>query len=66
VLVPSPDLILAGLPIDAEGNLIIPLIWPAGIPEGVTLYYQVWTIDAGAPAGLAATNGLAGTTPPGS
>jgi len=32
--------------------------WPAGLPTGAPLEFQVWIIDAAAVQGLSATNGL--------
>jgi len=61
VLVPSPDVLLAGLTVDATGGTTLPFTWPTGIPAGTTLAFQQWVVDAGGPAGLSATNGLEGT-----
>lgn len=58
VLVPTPDLLVAGLPLDASGHLEFAATWPAGIPAGLQTWYQVWIADVGAPKGFAATNGL--------
>jgi len=63
VLVPAPTLLVPGLPVDGGGGLVLPATWPAGVPGGVTLYYQFWISDPGGPKGLSASNGLAGTTP---
>ena len=62
VLVPSPDLI-TGLAADAAGRLHLAGSWPAGVPAGTCTYWQTWVTDAGAPAGLSASNALRGTTP---
>ena len=62
-LVPAPTLLVSGLPTNAGGGLVLSATWPAGIPGGVTLYYQFWISDPGGPKGLSASNGLAGTTP---
>lgn len=61
--VPSPDLLLTGLSLDATGALALSAPWPAGVPAAVSLYFQAWFPDAGAPAGVAATNALKLTTP---
>ncbi len=61
VLVPSPDLLIDGLSTDVNGELVLPAIWPAGIPSGFSVYLQAWSVDASGPKGLTATNGLSGT-----
>ena len=63
VLVPSVDLLLAGLTIDASGELFLTGTWPAGVPSGFTVYAQVFVTDAGAVGGLAGSNGVVGTAP---
>ncbi len=62
-LVPNPDIVLAGLPIDALGALDISFLWPTGVPAGVVVAYQYWITDAGGPVGFSASNGLTSTTP---
>ncbi len=62
-LVPTPDLIITGLPTGPAGALSLPAAWPAGLPSGFSLYFQEWIADASGPAGFAATNGLQATTP---
>lgn len=57
-LVPSPDLVLPGLPTDATGSLLLQTALPAQLPPGLQLWMQLWVPDAGAPQGLAATNAL--------
>ncbi len=59
VLVPSPDLVLAGLVTDAQGGLTLPATWPAGIPPGFAFWMQEWIVDPAGPAGFAASNALA-------
>ncbi len=63
VLVPSADLLLAGLVTDADGNLELPGTWPPGVPSQLTLALQAWCTDAGGPQGLSATAALRATTP---
>ncbi|MCA8949340.1 MAG: hypothetical protein KDE27_07545 [Planctomycetes bacterium] len=60
VLVPAPDFGLV-LPTDAAGQAAMALPWPAGFP-GVALWFQAWILDAGAVAGVAASNALGGTS----
>jgi hypothetical protein len=63
VLVPNPDVLVTGLVVDGQGTATLTAAWPGGVPSGFGLYFQEWITDAGAPAGLAATNALLGTTP---
>jgi hypothetical protein len=63
LLVPQPDVVLGGLPIDAAGVHELDLTWPAGVPRGITPWFQHWIPDPAGPAGFAASNGLSGTTP---
>lgn len=63
VFVPSPDLLIAGLPIDANGALSLSAPWPNDVPSGVSLYFQVWMPDGEGPFGYSATNALRLVTP---
>ena len=63
VLVPSPDVLIHGLPTGPSGTLALNGTWPSGIPANTAFYFQHWIVDAAGPAGLAASNGLKGTTP---
>ncbi|MFH0944763.1 MAG: M14 family zinc carboxypeptidase [Planctomycetota bacterium] len=58
ILVPSPWVILPGLPVDGSGMLNIPFNAPAGASSGTRFYVQHWITDAGGPAGFSASNGL--------
>ncbi|MHC5212663.1 MAG: hypothetical protein ACYTG2_18270 [Planctomycetota bacterium] len=62
-LVPNPDLLILGLPTGPLGELALAGVWPVGLPPGLSLFMQEWVVDAGGPAGLAATNGLRAVTP---
>jgi hypothetical protein len=62
VLVPSPDLLLLGLPVDGDGALALSGTLP-GLPSSVPLHFQFWTADAGGPDGYSASNCLVGLTP---
>lgn len=62
VLVPSPDLLLAGLPLDPTGKLVLGLPVPQPLPSGVDVTMQLWVSDPGGPAGFAASNALTATT----
>ncbi|MCB9896675.1 MAG: hypothetical protein H6825_01600 [Planctomycetes bacterium] len=63
VLVPNPDIIVAGLPTGAAGALSVSFLWPTGLPPGVVVSYQYWVTDPAGPVGFAASNGLTSTTP---
>jgi len=59
---PAPD-VLVTLP-TGSGVLDLPGGMPAGTPGDFSFYMQMWTPDAGGPAGADATNTLQATTPP--
>jgi hypothetical protein len=58
VFVPSRDLLLQRMPLDAGGHLALIGAWPASIPSGISLYAQCWFVDPGTPGGAAASNAL--------
>ena len=58
VLVPSPDAVLAGLPLDGAGSLAVSSTWPHGLPSGVPTWWQAWLPDAAAVKGWSASNAL--------
>ena len=60
-LVPSPDVLFMSLQTDSGGMLTLNLPWPSGIPVGTSLWYQFLLLDAAAPQGVAASNGLRST-----
>jgi len=62
-LIPTPDILIPGLPISGSGVMVLSAPWPAGIPAGFTFHFQAWIADAVAVQGFAATNGLSATTP---
>jgi len=63
VLVPHPDKLVFGLPLNGDGRLHLEFDWPGGIPSGMSLWFQAWIADAAAPAGLSSSNGLQSTAP---
>ncbi len=63
VLVPAPDVVLAGLATDGDGALALADTWPAGVPSGFTFRAQTWIADPVGLAGFAASNAVAGTAP---
>jgi hypothetical protein len=62
-LVPWPDVVLAGLSIDAAGCLVLAAAVPEGLLPGQSVVVQCWITDDGGPAGYAATNGIMSTVP---
>ena len=62
-LVSSADVAVLSLPTTSLGTLALPFSWPKGLPSGLPTYLQAWVLDAGAPQGVAASNGLVATTP---
>lgn len=62
-LYPVPQIVIAGLPTDASGRLILWTTWPAGVPAGLDLYLQYWMPDASAPFGVAGSNAIYLQTP---
>jgi hypothetical protein len=49
--------------VGTDGQIVIPFVWPSGVPGGGTLLLQFWIPDAGAIVGWAASNGLAAVAP---
>lgn len=62
-LVPTLDTLIGGLPLDANGDLVLTAPLPAGLPSGFDIYFQHWAADAGGVAGFSASNAVRGTTP---
>lgn len=62
-LVPSPDVLILGLPLDAAGDLNLPYVWPTGVPSRANLYMQFWMPDPAGVVGFSASNGMRGETP---
>ena len=62
VLVPSPDVLFLGLPLDFT-TLEVSFTFPSGVPSGTQLFYQHWVEDFTGPAGFSASNGIVGTSP---
>jgi len=63
VLVPRPDLLVTGFETNGQGRIELSGLWPAGVPSGANVWIQAWVVDAGGPAGLAASNAVRATTP---
>jgi hypothetical protein len=45
------------------GNLQLAAVWPAGLPSGLSIALQAWIVDAAAPKGFSASNGLLAVPP---
>ncbi len=58
VLVPVPELILAGLRLDSSGGLVLAGRWPNNLPPFASIWAQAWTADRDALSGFNATNAL--------
>ena len=63
VLVPTPTVMVFGLPTGPNGKISIPSPWPTGLPSSISLYFQHWIQGSAGPQGYAASNGLRATTP---
>lgn len=63
VLVPNPDQVIFGLPLDANGELFLSGPTPPGVPSDVDVFFQYWVADGSASFGFSASNGVKGTTP---
>ena len=61
-LVPSLDLLLAGLVTDGTGAWSLASTWPA-LPAATQVRLQAWWPDSGGPAGFAASNAVLGVVP---
>ncbi|HZJ69318.1 MAG TPA: hypothetical protein VFF36_00165, partial [Planctomycetota bacterium] len=63
VLVPQPTLFVLGLPTGPLGSLTLTSTMPVGLPSHVQLYVQELVLDPAAPAGIALSTAVLGTTP---
>lgn len=63
VLVPRPDRILLGLPVDAHGTHTYRRIWRAPLPGLVAYHFQFLVIDPLAPQGVASSNAVVALFP---
>lgn len=62
MLVPALD-VIAPVVTSAQGALHLELVWPAGVPAGLDVFFHLWVQDAGGPSGFAASNALRAVTP---
>jgi Thrombospondin C-terminal region len=61
MLVPQP-LLLVPLGTNALGAVSLPFTWPAGVPAGLSAYFQYWIQDGSATFGYSSSNGLKGVS----
>ncbi|MCA8977125.1 MAG: VCBS repeat-containing protein [Planctomycetes bacterium] len=57
-MVPTEDALLFWLGVDTTGEAAFTVNWPAGLPSGLEIYAQMWTLDAAASGSLAGSNGV--------
>jgi DNA-binding beta-propeller fold protein YncE len=62
-LVPSFDLLVAGLNTGGAGQVLLAAPMPAGLPSGFGLWFQWWISDPAGPKGFASSNALKATAP---
>jgi len=63
VLVAFPFTLVVALATDGSGALLLPFVWPSGVPAGTSLYFQYAIQDAAGPQGASLSNALKGVTP---
>jgi hypothetical protein len=62
-LIPVPALLTVSLFTNGSGGIVLPFVWPAGMPPETSIYFQYAIQDAAAVQGVALSNGLKGITP---
>ena len=62
-LVPLPALLTVPLATSASGALVLPFVWPIGVPSGASFWFQMAIADPAAVKGVALSNALKGATP---
>ncbi|GJM21734.1 MAG: hypothetical protein DHS20C15_16490 [Planctomycetota bacterium] len=60
--VPSPNVFL-NRPTNANGFWALDIMWPPGVPSGLSVWMQTWVPDVVGPVGFAASNGLRADVP---
>ncbi|MCB9898134.1 MAG: FG-GAP repeat protein [Planctomycetes bacterium] len=63
VLVPAPEVVLAGAPSDASGHASATGVLPPGLGHGVAVWWQAWVADPLANDGWSGSNGVQAVTP---
>lgn len=62
-LIPVPPLLTLSLSTNGNGEIVLPFVWPSGMPSETSIHFQYAIEDAAAVNGVALSNGLQGTTP---
>ena len=63
VLLAFPFTLVVALATDGNGELLLPFVWPLGVPAATSLYFQYAIQDAAGPQGASLSNALKGVTP---
>ena len=62
-LIPVPPLLTLSMSTNGSGGIVLPFVWPSGMPPETSIYFQFAIQDAAAVKGVALSNGLKGVTP---
>jgi hypothetical protein len=62
-LVPSPDVMMINLPVDADGAVELSFAFPPGLAPGTEVFAQAFVQDPGTPFGWASSYAIRGVTP---
>ncbi len=63
VMVPSVDVLVPGLAIDAQGGVTLDASWPAGVSSGLSFFAQYWFKDLAAPTHEGSSSAVRVITP---
>jgi hypothetical protein len=63
VLVAWPATLTVPLATSGAGAIVLPFVWPSGVPSGTAIWFQDAVQDAAAIHGASLSNGLRGLTP---
>jgi len=63
ILIPVPVVLTLNLFTNGSGGIVLPFVWPSGMPPETSIYFQYAIQDAAAVQGVALSNGLKGITP---
>jgi len=61
ILGPSPDIVLPAT-FDSFGEWTLPFVWPAAVPAGTMLWYQIWCPDSALSPPWCSSNTLKSTS----
>lgn len=62
-LIPVPALLTVSLFTNGSGGIVLPFVWPSGMPPETSIWFQYAIQDAAAVKGVALSNALLGQTP---